>query len=170
MPTIHLVEGPVGAGKSTFAGQLSLRHSIPFLNLDEWMANLFRPDRPRTDFMAWYTERKQRCVHQLWLVAAELMESGTSVVLELGLVRRPERDDFYQRVDGAGYALQVYVLDAPKTVRKDRVLARNRDQGSTFKMEVPEDIFELANAAWEPPEPDEIAARGIEFVGAAGND
>ena len=35
--TIHLIEGPVGAGKSTFAARLSVAHEAPHLNLDEWI-------------------------------------------------------------------------------------------------------------------------------------
>ena len=66
MPTIHLIEGPVGAGKSTFAAKLMHEHSAPRLNLDEWMVVLFRPDRPEgDDIMAWYAERKQRCIEQI---------------------------------------------------------------------------------------------------------
>jgi tRNA A37 N6-isopentenylltransferase MiaA len=34
MATIHLVEGPVGAGKSTHAAHLSLSLAAPVLNLD----------------------------------------------------------------------------------------------------------------------------------------
>ena len=51
MATLHLVEGPVGAGKPTFAGQLSLVHEAPCLVLDEWMVTLYSPDRPNTGFM-----------------------------------------------------------------------------------------------------------------------
>ena len=61
MLQIYLVEGPVGSGKTTFAHQLSNCYSAPHLNLDDWMARLFRPDRSEIDVMAWYIERKERC-------------------------------------------------------------------------------------------------------------
>ena len=167
MATIHLIEGPVGVGKSTFAGRMSVSQGLPLLNLDEWMVNLFSPDRPSTDFMAWYAECKQRCLRQIWLVATELIETGHSVILELGLVQRNERQDFYDRVDAAGYELKLYVLDAPKALRKQRVLERNEQQGSTFRMTVSEEIFELADRAWEPLHEDEYQGREIQFIDTA---
>ena len=51
MARIHLIEGPVGAGKSTFAAQLSGTYAAPHLALDDWMATLFVPDRPDGDIM-----------------------------------------------------------------------------------------------------------------------
>ncbi|MDQ3263265.1 MAG: ATP-binding protein [Myxococcota bacterium] len=40
MAHLHLIVGPVGAGKSTFARQLSRQQSSVRLSLDEWMAQL----------------------------------------------------------------------------------------------------------------------------------
>src|SRR5687768_55420 len=41
---VHLVLGPVGAGKSTFALELARSSGAVRLTLDEWMTELFRPD------------------------------------------------------------------------------------------------------------------------------
>ncbi len=65
MARIHLIEGPVGAGKSTFAATLSERHAAPHLCLDGWMATLFGPDRPSAGVLDWYMERKDRCLEQI---------------------------------------------------------------------------------------------------------
>jgi predicted kinase len=164
MPSIHLIEGPVGAGKSTFAAQLSLNHQAPLLNLDEWMVTLFSPDRPDDGFMQWYMDRKDRCIEQIWRVACELIETGIDVVLEMGLVQVADRESFYSRVDGAGYELHVYLVDAATQVRRQRVRERNREQGRTFKMEVTDEIFEIANGAWQPPDEAEIRSREIEVI------
>jgi predicted kinase len=163
---IHLIEGPVGAGKSTYAVALGHDLSAPHLDLDEWMVNLFRTDRPETGFMAWYLERKRRCIEQIWRVAAEIVGSGTDAVLELGLVGRRERAGFYERVDDADFELVVYVLETPEALRRQRVRERNRQKGGTFKMEVSDEIFEIANHAWEAPDASECRARSIQFVEA----
>ena len=42
MPKIHLLIGPVGAGKSTFALELAREHRGVRLTLDEWMQSLER--------------------------------------------------------------------------------------------------------------------------------
>lgn len=164
MTMIHLVEGPVGAGKSTFAARLSRERGAPRLILDEWMATLFRADRPQADFLDWYVERKQRCVEQIWRVSSDLMDTGTSVILELGLIRRQEREDFYGRIDAAGYPLAVYLLEVPKEVRRERVRRRNAEQGATFQMVVSDEVFELASSLWEPPDDVELSERKIEIV------
>jgi predicted kinase len=72
------------------------------------------------------------------------------VVLELGLVERASRERFYALVENAGYDLIIYVLDAPRDVRRERVRQRNQKKGPTYAMEVPEAFFELASDHWEP--------------------
>lgn len=163
---IHLIEGPVGAGKSTFSAKLSLRQNAPHLNLDEWMVTLFSPDRPQENFMEWYSERKSRCIQQIWEVTSELLSSGSSVILELGLVQLADREDFYRRVDSSEYELQVYLIETPLELRRQRVKQRNLQKSSTYKMEVSDEIFELANSFWQEPTEIEQRERNIEIVSA----
>ncbi len=166
MATIHLIEGPVGAGKTTFARQLGREIGAPALNLDAWMVTLFRPDRPDEDFLEWYRERKERCLQQIWDVAQSVLDAGSDVILELGLVQRADRERFYARVARAPHDLRVRVLEAPRDVRRARVQARNLDQGPTFQMEVPDQVFEMASDMWQPPDDEEISRHQIEIVDA----
>ncbi len=161
MPVIHLIEGPVGAGKSTYAASLSVEHAAPRLILDDWMATLFRADRPEKDVMVWYMERKRRCIEQIWNVACDLADAGSNVVLELGLIQRQDRAEFYSRIDATDYRLKVHVLDAPREVRRLRVQERNAVQGSTFFMVVPDEIFELASDFWQAPDEVECMERDV---------
>jgi uncharacterized glyoxalase superfamily protein PhnB/predicted kinase len=160
----HLVIGPVGAGKSTFALQLARKHAAVRLTLDEWMAVLFREDRPDGGVMEWYVERTARCIEQIWSVAKGIVDVGTDVVLEIGLLRRDERERFYRRVSDAGFDLTIHVLDAARDVRRERVEERNCTRGSTFSMVVPPAIFELASDLWEPPDPPECEGREVRFI------
>lgn len=164
MPTLHLIEGPVGAGKSTYAAALAQRQSAPRLILDDWMATLFGPDRPETDVIPWYLERKKRCLAQIWNVARDLLDAGSNVVLELGLIQRQDREDFYRRADDAAVTLHVVVLEATLDERRRRVRSRNAERGETFAMVVTDEVFELASRLWEPPEDTEIRERQIEVV------
>ncbi len=125
---------------------------------------LFRPDRPDANIYEWYMQRKQRCLDQIWSISSGLMEAGTSVVLELGLICQNDRLEFYNRVDAFGYDLTVYVLNAPKETRRHRVRQRNFEKGSTFSMEVPDEIFELASTLWETPDEIESIDRNIHFI------
>ncbi|HWO17662.1 MAG TPA: ATP-binding protein [Kofleriaceae bacterium] len=162
---LHLILGPVGAGKSTFARALGKKHRAVLLILDDWMAQLFGADaRPATGRVEWYIERRDRCLEQIWKLTVALCEVGTPVVLELGLIRRAERDAFYRRVEDAGYELTVYLLDAPREVRRERVLRRNEERGETFAQVVPPEFFELASDLWEPPDDDELNDRSIRAI------
>lgn len=147
---IHLVVGPVGAGKSTFARELCRESDGVRLTLDEWMTMLFSDDRPDVGIAEWYIERAARCVEQIWRVTKSVLHTGTDVVLEIGLIQRRDREALYSRVDAQGFDLTVYVVDAPRELRRDRVEQRNRERGATFSMEVPPHIFERASDMWEP--------------------
>ncbi|ACY16867.1 AAA family ATPase [Haliangium ochraceum] len=162
---IHLVIGPVGAGKSTFARKLAHEHAAVRLTLDAWMAELFRPDRPEREHerMAWYRERTARCIEQIWATAREASECGIDAVLEIGLLQRDEREQMYQRIAAAECDMLVYVLDADRDVRRARVEARNRDRGATFSMVVPPAIFDYASDLWEAPDASECEGRDIRF-------
>jgi predicted kinase len=166
-PRIHLVIGPVGAGKSTYAIGLARERNALRLTLDAWMAILFRPDRPETGVMEWYRERVDRCIDQIWQVAKDVTLTGTAVVLEIGLIQRHQRASFYRRIDEEGLDLTIHVLDAPRELRRERVEARNRTRGDTFSMVVPPEVFDLASDLWEPPGAAECEGRDIHFIDAA---
>lgn len=164
MARVHLIVGPVGAGKSTLARRLCDEHRAVALNLDEWMATLFAPDRPPGDLVPWYRERAERCVDQIWRTAQGILATDRDVVLEVGLLQRLERGAFMARVESSGHPLIVYVVDAPREVRKRRVLARNRARGPTFTSVVPPEVFELASDMWQPPTDRETRAREVHFI------
>src|SRR4051812_12852863 len=161
---VHLVIGPVGAGKSTFAIQLARERAGVHLSLDAWMVQLFSPDRPATGVVDWYVARAARCVEQIWTVATSIIDVERDVVLEIGLLSPQERARFYRKVDSAGVPMIMYVLDAAREVRRARVLQRNRDRGATFSMLVPPEIFELASDLWQPPDAAECDGRDVRFL------
>jgi predicted kinase len=163
-PEVHLVEGPVGAGKSTFAAALAPRLEGVHLALDAWFARLFSPDRPEGNFVPWYLERKDRLLDLIWDHSRSILGAGTDVILELGLIQRQRRMEFCQRIRDDGFGLVVYVLDAPREVRRERVRRRNIDKGPTFSIVVPDHVFDVASSLWEPPDEVEQCESKIRFV------
>jgi predicted kinase len=97
-------------------------------------------------------------------VALEVARAGTGVVLELGMLRRQQRERFYESVRNAGVHLRVHVVDAEREVRRERVLARNREGGKTFSRVVPLEVFEMASDLWEPLESDEAGGLEVSFI------
>ena len=88
MSLVHLIEGPVGAGKSTYAAALATRVGGIHIAMDDWFAKLFSPDRPSADVMTWYAVRKERLAQHIWAHAQVLLKSGATPILELGLVQQ----------------------------------------------------------------------------------
>ena len=168
MPKVHLIEGPVGAGKSTFASALALQHRGVHIALDEWFATLFNPDRPADDFVPWYLQRKERLLGLIWRHSRRILAAGQDVYLELGLIQRPGRVAFCHQVQDEGFDLLVQVLDAPHEIRQERVRHRNKEKGPTFAMLVSDPVFEMASRLWEPPDEVECSDFEVEFVTGAG--
>jgi predicted kinase len=156
-----LLIGPVGAGKTTFAHHHAARSASVFLDLDTWMVRLFGADtRPPEDVMTWYLERRERCRGLIWDTALRVLGCGADVYLEIGLLANMEREAFYEQVRAEDVELIVYLVDAPREVRRERVLLRNRSPGP-FTQTVPPEVFERASDAWEPPNQSERARWSI---------
>ncbi len=163
MKHIYFIEGPVGAGKSTYAKALAAKGGFTHIALDEWFAQLFSADRPHDNFVPWYVERKGRLVNVIMRYARGILESNNSVALELGLIQRTPRIELFRQTRQQGIDFSVHVLDAPKSTRHERVQQRNTEKGATFSMLVPDHIFEVASSMWEPPDEMEMQEFDIVF-------
>jgi predicted kinase len=155
--TLHVIFGPSGAGKSTYAKDLARRTPAVHFAIDEWMARLFAADMPEPVEFEWMMERVERCEAQIWSTAAAAMAAGTSVVLDLGLMRRSDRARVAQIAEACDLPLQFHFVTAPQEVRRARVLDRNQVRGDTFSIEVTPDMFAFIEGVYEAPEADELA-------------
>ena len=154
--TVHLIYGPVGAGKTTYGRSLAAERGAIFFCLDEWMAALFMMDAPTPLTLDWALPRTQRCEAQIWAVAQQVMARGTDTILELGFFTRAQRDAIRARIGAAGMNVQVHVLDVPQDVRRERVRARNRGS-ATLTVEVDDAMFDWAEGYYEALAADEVS-------------
>ena len=154
--TLHVIFGPSGAGKSTYAKDLARRAPAIHFAIDEWMARLFAADMPEPLEFEWMMERVERCEAQIWSTAAAAMAAGSSVILDLGLMRRSDRARVAQIAEACELPLQFHFVTAPQDVRRARVLDRNEVRGDTFSIEVTPDMFAFIEGIYEAPEADEL--------------
>ena len=154
--TLHLIFGPIGAGKTTYAHALARREGAVAFVLDHWGAHLFGPDVHGPLDFGWMLERLGRCNTLIWSTATAVLAAGTSVVLDLGLMRREHRERIRKLAQEAGLSMQWHFVDAPQEVRHARVAGRNETKGETFASEVSPEMFDTLEALYEAPAPAEL--------------
>lgn len=159
--TLNAIFGPCGAGKTTYAHAFARREKAVAFILDDWMARLFGPDMPEPLQYDWMIERVGRCEAQIWAAAAGVLAAGTSVILDIGLMRKADRTRVREIAEATGLELVFHFVDAPQDVRRARVAGRNVVRGENFAIEVSPDMFDFIEGVYESPEPGELAGAVI---------
>jgi predicted kinase len=154
--TLHAIFGPSGAGKTTYAHGFARREKAVAFILDDWMARLFAPDMPQPIEYEWMIERVQRCEAQIWSAAAGVMATGTSVIFDIGLMSKADRQRVREIAAETGLPLQFHFVTAPSEVRRARVAERNVVRGENFAIEVTPELFDFIEGVWEEPDADEL--------------
>ncbi len=156
MPTVHLVCGSTGAGKTTYAAALAKMTGAVRFSIDEWMLNLFMADRPpQASSLEWALARIERCETQMWALANQLIAHDIDVVFDLGLSRRDSRDRMRTLTAQTRAEIKLHYLDVGLETRKARVLDRVKRSG-TGSFEINGAMFDMMEPFFEPPSDDEL--------------
>ncbi|WP_197719224.1 AAA family ATPase [Burkholderia stabilis] len=158
---IHIVFGPQGAGKSSYARTLATEIGGTRFSIDEWMAQLYGPDFPNPINLTWIVERVQRCERQIWHTAEQIAKNGGSVVLDLGFMKERNRSAFAEQARNAGLPSRLHYVNAPRDIRRSRVMARNAEKGETFSFEVTPAMFDFMEAEFEGATSLELASATV---------
>jgi predicted kinase len=154
--TLHVIFGPSGAGKTTYAHAFARRERAVAFILDDWMARLFGPDMPEPIEYEWMIERVQRCEAQIWSTAAGVLATDRDVILDIGLMRKADRARVREIVQETGLPAQWHFITASAEARRARVADRNVVRGEGFAIEVTPEMFDFIEGVFEPPEPEEL--------------
>lgn len=151
-PTLYMLCGLPGSGKTTRARELEAAGEGVLLNADSWVCQLY-PDDAET---AARDERKSLVEHVQWELVERLLTGGISVILDWGLWTKAERDHYRQRARNLGADARTVFLDAPIETLHERLAQRNRSlPPGAFRISV-EELDEWA-ALFEPPTREETA-------------
>ena len=155
-PTVHIVFGPLGAGKSTIARQLAAQNNAVRFSIDEWMIQLFGADLPKSMSSSWMENRVRRCEAKIWAVASQIMNVGSDVVLDLGFMRVSDRNRFIDSSNAASREFKLHYVTASHAIRRTRVLNRNTERGETFAFEVTPMMFDFMEKQCQSPTETEL--------------
>jgi predicted kinase len=149
-PTVYLLCGFIGAGKTTFARQLEARTGAARITKDEWLVRLIGND-PTIDG---YADWDRRVVELSRDVAFRLVATGIDVILDEGFWAKEERAAMRRRIEGMGADAVLFYLDTPIETIRERVARRSADPPPD-SLRIGDDLLDHYLLYWQPPGDDE---------------
>lgn len=146
MATLHIVQGFLGAGKTSFASELAEKVKGLHLDADEWCRKLYDAEEREIDWNRCFDETVER----LWGKASDCLQNDIDVVLDLGFWNKASRDFAKMKAKNFNCGLKHYFLYAPDEVLKER-LERKDSKIAEINLE----RFEELKKYFEEPGEDE---------------
>jgi predicted kinase len=147
-PLVYLLTGMTGSGKTTIAKVLETA-GVVRLSVDEEV--FARHGRYGTDYPEHeYFARERPVVDEIRQRMVELVRAGRSVVLDYGLWRRSEREDYKRLVERAGGRWRLLYLPVDRTELLHRLTERNRRRDANA-LTVTNTALDEFTARFEPP-------------------
>lgn len=143
--------GKMAAGKSTLAKQLAAREDAILFSQDAWSETLF-PNMIVN--VATYLEYSGRINRLVAPHVIELLQRGTSVVLDFPGNTRNQRAWFRDIIQQAGAEHELHFVDTPDDVCRAQLRARSAHLPPGTKWTTDED-FDLISSHFKPPMDDE---------------
>ncbi|GAA2852434.1 hypothetical protein Acy02nite_51900 [Actinoplanes cyaneus] len=147
-PIVYLLAGLTGSGKTTLAKTLEAS-GVTRLSVDEEV--FARHGRHGIDYPEHeYPARERPVVEYTRHRMVELIQTGYSVVLDYGLWRRDEREDYKRLVDHAGgrWRLLYFRVDRDELLRR---LTERNHRGDANALAVTAHMLDDFIARFEPP-------------------
>ena len=145
-PTVYMMCGLTGSGKTTCAKRLEREHSAVRFSIDEWMIELYGHHMPREVF----DERLETLKNLLWSTARRLLALDINVVLDFGFWKRREWLDFEARAQEVRAKPLFYFFDVPLPTLQKRLTLRNSSL-SKGTYEITPEMLTLFAGWFEPP-------------------
>lgn len=153
-PTIHLLHGFIGSGKTTLARRLERECGAERFSHDEWMVRLYGWNPPEEHFK----EYQLQIEHLIWAEARLAVRAGRDVILDFGFWTRESRDEARNRVRSIGATAKFYAVYCPRRTMRARTLERSK-RPATDSLWIDGAAFDKLMAAFEPMQDDEAFVR-----------
>ena len=122
-PTVHLMVGFMGFGKTTIAKKLASDLPAVCLTHDEFMVKLFGRNMPYATFH----ENYKKVDKMLWALAEKIVAAGTDVIMDYGFWSPKEREAAYEKAKKLTDNVIFHVIECDIKVAKQRTLQRTSE-------------------------------------------
>jgi predicted kinase len=146
IPTVHMICGFIGAGKTTLARNLERETGGVRFTIEEWTLALQGMSVSLEEQML----SQQRCKRMIWSITQKLLPSCSDVILDFGFWRDDERALWRERIEQAGARPRVYYLEAALPVLR-RNLAKRNAHLPLGGFEIDEATFDELAPKFQPP-------------------
>lgn len=143
-PTLTIVCGLPGSGKTTAADRIVEATGAARLSADDWMTRL--------GSSLWDEGLRERIEQLQWRIGQELLQERVDVVIEWGTWGREERDRLREGARALGARVELLVLDADDDELWRRISARAAEDPPITR-----EHLVAYRAAFEVPTADELA-------------
>lgn len=117
MSVLYIVQGFLGAGKTTWSTEFARKAKATRLNADEYCAANFPQAQLDTDWDNCFA----KAVSTLWDDAGERLKRGEDVILDFGFWTKESRDHARGKALDWKVELQLYFVTAPDEVLIERI-------------------------------------------------
>lgn len=150
-PTVHLLCGYNGVGKTTYAKHLEKMLPAVRFSLDEWMLRLY----PDLSFASGgYGSHAEICKDVIWDAAQQVLVCDVDVVLDWNQWSRSRRATWRDNALNAGFTPMLHFIDMPLETAIERAAQRVAKRSAGSHELTQEDIRHGANI-FERPTGDE---------------
>jgi hypothetical protein len=155
-PTLHLISGLPGVGKTTYARGLSVDSNTVVFSLDRWLITAYGRYTLSTVGQTEHTRRVRACRDLIWDSASELLRRATDVVLDDGFFLRDHRIRYSSLAAALGAKTRIHHVVAPLDVVRLRLERRNQAL-PPYNFRIDPDVLVGFQGIYEAPSDDEGA-------------
>ena len=149
-PTVYLICGFIGAGKTTFAKKLEEKTGAVRITKDEWSIRLIGNDPTINGYAEW----DQKIIGLSRDFAFYLARNGIDVIMDEGFWAKEEREELKRRIHAIGAEAVMYYVDTSIDTIRERVVGRNSNPTKeSFK--ISREMLDNYLMHWQPPGEDE---------------
>ncbi len=146
-PTVYLMCGFLGAGKTTYSKKLAQNTGAQHLNPDEFCMQKYPPEEYENNWEACFVQT----LEYLWQEIATYIKHYKDVIFDMGFWTKSSRKQAVNKIKQMGGNPIIYYIYAPDEVLKQRLKTRTGKIAEQNLLQ-----FDIIKKSFEEPSQDEV--------------